>query len=417
MGNQPHQGYDQSYTQHKQFKLAEAQKNQQFRDRNANNMNTTNNINLYTPPFGQSSFSMQQAPFYPDTHSKGMANKAMVPDNNVTTGLDISDLSPHQIQLLQHQQYIAKQQQKHTAEILGIFTGEPMEICWVFWKDNVDILPRNKQKELALLLYSHMFQKIPSARRLFVKGEIDKQALKFLDMFGFLIRQLKDPDQESLLNTLQGLGRRHGSWGVRMEYFQPMMLSLHSALSDHFQHTYTVRVKFCMEQLFSSAANVMTGQDLNSIFSTRYANIRSLAFLTSLEDCLSDEIGLEYLERFLTQSFCGELIEFHHMYKKYRGALSDKERYLISVRIVHNFLMPNGDNELNIKDMSMRDQILKRLQKKEKKFNKTKSGSEQIPMPVDMFDPIFEWVMNEIRENTWPKFKTTITSIAVVQSR
>ncbi len=42
-----------------------------------------------------------------------------------------------------------------------------------------------------------MFQKIPLARRLFIRGEIDMQALKFLDMFGFLIRQVKDPDQGS----------------------------------------------------------------------------------------------------------------------------------------------------------------------------------------------------------------------------
>ena len=90
---------------------------------------------------------------------------------------------------------------------IEIFNSEAMNVCWVFWKDNVDILPRNKQKELALLLYCHMFQKIPSARRLFIRGEIDEQALKFLDMFGYLIRQLKDYEStNTLIKTLQSLG-------------------------------------------------------------------------------------------------------------------------------------------------------------------------------------------------------------------
>ena len=154
---------------------------------------------------------------------------------------------------------------------MEVFNSEAMNVCWVFWKDNVDILPRNKQKELALLLYCHMFQKIPSARRLFIRGEIDEQALKFLDMFGYLIRQLKDYEsQNTLIKTLTSLGKRHNDWGVRYEYFEPMLNSLHSALSDHFKHTYTVRVKFCMEQIFCSAANIMTQQDMYNIFKQRY---------------------------------------------------------------------------------------------------------------------------------------------------
>ena len=164
-------------------------------------------------------------------------------------------------------------------EALDVFNSEAMNVCWVFWKDNVDILPRNKQKELALLLYCHMFQKIPAARRLFIRGEIDEQALKFLDMFGYLIRQLKDYESvTTLIKTLQSLGKRHKDWGVRHEYFEPMLNSLHSALSDHFKHTYTVRVKFSMEQIFTSAANIMTGQDLHQIFTNRYAG-KNLFFL------------------------------------------------------------------------------------------------------------------------------------------
>lgn len=295
---------------------------------------------------------------------------------------------------------------------MEIFNSEAMNVCWVFWKDNVDILPRNKQKELALLLYCHMFQKIPAARRLFIRGEIDEQALKFLDMFGYLIRQLKDYESaNSLIKTLQSLGGKHKAWGVRPEYFEPMLSSLHAALSDHFKHTYTVRVKFCMEQIFTSAANVMTGQDLNQIFTKRYAGMGHLQFLTSLEQCMADPTGKEYLERFLIQSFCAELVEFEKYYKQYKGALSDTERYIVAATIVKNFLTPNAKNELNIKNVELKHKILKKIDKiqNNKGSSKKHKNSEY---PADLFDAIHFWVIEQIESNSWPKFKQTIASIA-----
>eukprot|EP01083_Nonionella_stella_P089681 250301_1 len=294
---------------------------------------------------------------------------------------------------------------------LDVFNSEAMNVCWVFWKDNVDILPRNKQKELALLLYCHMFQKIPAARRLFIRGEIDEQALKFLDMFGYLIRQLKDYESvTTLIKTLQSLGKRHKDWGVRFEYFEPMMSSLHAALSDHFKHTYTVRVKFCMEQIFTSAANIMTGQNVGAMFGNRYAGMGQLTFLQSLEACLADPTGKEYLERFLIQSFCAELVEFESYYKQYKGALSDTERYILAATIVKLFLTPNAKNELNIKNMQIKQKILKKIDKIQN--NKGSSKKNKQEYPSDLFDHIHDWVIQQIESNSWPKFQQTISSIA-----
>merc|ERR1712130_356083 len=299
---------------------------------------------------------------------------------------------------------------------IDVFNSEAMSVCWVFWKDNVDILPRNKQKELALLLYCHMFQKIPAARRLFIRGEIDEQALKFLDMFGYLIRQLKDYESTThLIKTLESLGKRHKDWGVRYEYFEPMLNSLHSALSDHFKHTYTVRVKFCMEQIFTSAANLMTGHDLNQIFMKRYAGMGHLAFLQSLEQCLADPTGKEYLDRFLVQSFCAELVSFEKHYKQYKGAISDTERYIVAATIVKMFLTNNAKNELNIKNNDIKQKILKKVDKiQNNKGSSKKKGTEY---PSDLFDPVHSWVVQQIETNSWPKFQQTISSIAYSQNQ
>ncbi|ETO19271.1 hypothetical protein RFI_17959 [Reticulomyxa filosa] len=103
---------------------------------------------------------------------------------------------------------------------LDIFNTELVDICWVFWKDNVDILPRNPKK------------KIPLARRLFIRGNVDTQALKYLDMAGWLLRLLRKSDQASVLKSLQMLGIQHASWGIKTEYFLLFEECLHCALAD-----------------------------------------------------------------------------------------------------------------------------------------------------------------------------------------
>jgi hypothetical protein len=253
-----------------------------------------------------------------------------------------------------------------------------------------------------------MFQKIALARRLFIKGEIDTQALKFLDMVGWLIRRLKSPETGTLIESLVSLGARHSSWGVKIEYFQPMLEALHAALSDHFKHTYTIRVKFCMEQIFAVSTNVMTGHDVGVVFRTRYVSSNHLRFLNSLEECLADPVGQEYLTRFLIQSFCGELVEFLNVYKQYRGALSDLERHYLATRIVQEFLTSSSKSELMITP-ELKEKVQRKLLASHKKAPK---GAKVIHLPPDLFDPIYEWVILTLEENPWPKFRKTLLTIA-----
>ena len=135
-----------------------------------------------------------------------------------------------------------------------------------------------------------------------------------------------------------------------------------------------------------------------------------LVFLDSLEQCLADSTGKEYLERFLVQSFCAELVEFEKYYKDYKGALSDTERYIVAAIIVKEFLISNAKNELNIKNSDIKHKVLKKIDKIQN--NKGSSKKNKNEYPNDLFDPIHSWVIQQIENNSWPKFKQTISSIA-----
>lgn len=187
--------------------------------------NTDGNLNL-DPPHYKSQQATNVNPYATRLDNPNQYGRPTPSSTNLSNNASYGSYSTHQTQgggnKFHQQNYYrngnnsvsdekhnenANQPSQQQENAIEIFNSEAMNVCWVFWKDNVDILPRNKQKELALLLYCHMFQKIPSARRLFIRGEIDEQALKFLDMFGYLIRQLKDYEStNTLIKTLQSLG-------------------------------------------------------------------------------------------------------------------------------------------------------------------------------------------------------------------
>ena len=80
---------------------------------------------------------------YSSTYNSNQLNSVR---NNVNNNVVNAGLTPQQLMILKQQQNLLNEQNKAKQEMLSIFTGEPMHVCWVFWKDNVDILPRNRQK-------------------------------------------------------------------------------------------------------------------------------------------------------------------------------------------------------------------------------------------------------------------------------
>ncbi len=90
---------------------------------------------------------------------------------------------------------------------------------------------------------------MPKARKFFLGGVIEENALKFLDMFGWLIRSLNRKDVD-MFSALDDLGKKHKEMGVTSEFFKPFLSVLHATLSEHFEMKYTIAGAFARAVFF-----------------------------------------------------------------------------------------------------------------------------------------------------------------------
>eukprot|EP01084_Bolivina_argentea_P008938 16732_1 len=238
----------------------------------------------------------------------------------------------------QHQQY-QPQQPSHPTQLAAstgdgggsgdvIDFGNRVVIAYNFWKESVDSHERSKQQQLGVLLFANLFKKQPLCRNLFADSDIQKQSLRLLDMFGWLLRSLVKEKNKMRVRTLKSLGDRHVKYGIKAEYFGPMLDSLSDALQETYDQQYTSQTRVALKSLFQSACNEMmkqagqkppfvrTEMDLQQQQQQPNQNNNnngsvSYRWLRSLDHCLADPMGLSALEQFLKKTYCSELTEFH----------------------------------------------------------------------------------------------------------
>merc|ERR1712228_1130201 len=110
------------------------------------------------------------------------------------------------------------------------------------------------------------------------------------------------------------------------DIFELTLNSFNYCMEQHFDTKYTVRVRFCFNQLYRLIVDIMNDNDLKSLLDT---NSNSLdisqqtalfkqvdGFLSSLADCLSDEYGSLYFKKYLEEHFCVENFLFYKAVQK-----------------------------------------------------------------------------------------------------
>lgn len=294
--------------------------------------------------------------------------------------------------------------------------GEKVVISYNFWKDNVDMLERSKQQQLGVLLFANLFKKQPLCRSLFSDSDISKQSLRLLDMFGWLLRSLVKEKNQMRVRTLKSLGDRHVKYGIKIEFFHPMLDSLSEALQDHFGTNYNSQTRVALTTLFQSACNEMMKQagkrppfarlDVNNNHHQKQhidqqsGSSSQYRWLRSLDHCLADPMGFSALEQYLSKTYQSELIEFHKAYRIYRCCLTPRVRKEIAHEICKLFLTPKAQFELNDSGDN----------KKKIHGIMQKCDELQLDYPIDLFDESHIWVKFQISQNAWMKFKIMIQS-------
>ena len=182
------------------------------------------------------------------------------------------------------------------------------------------------------------------------ESKIETMSLKYLDMFGWLLRYLTqdinqvsdDINKSSSYPLLIQLGILHRKMGINIQHFGPMLRSLHETFTYYFPKNYNIQVKYSIDVIFTMAAQIMTQQSLNKVF---YLNDvakntlnddkdHNMDFLESLEKCLKSAMGREYFYKYLQQSICDEIIIYLQLIAKFHSQTSDKERFMVARDII-----------------------------------------------------------------------------------
>eukprot|EP01084_Bolivina_argentea_P214411 364004_1 len=192
------------------------------------------------------------------------------------------------------------------------------KIAATFWSHNVEQLSVMEQLEIGMSIYFGMLSASGEMKNIMKSNfnqskQIERTSLRYLDMMGWLIRHLIT-DNIDLHSQLSQLGVLHDKMGICIEHYTPMLHSLHETFAYYFGCKYNVEVKYALDEIFSFAANVMTGKSLkcnahlNDIHK-QFART-NVPFLKNLYACLASSIGKEYLYTYLSQTFCDEIIIF-----------------------------------------------------------------------------------------------------------
>ena len=106
----------------------------------------------------------------------------------------------------------------------------------------------------ALVFYQRLFELNPMLRPLF-KTDIELQAAKLMDMLSSALSLLEKP--EELNETLEELGARHVTYGVRTEHYETVGEALLAMLSTVLGKDFTADTRRAWTELYQLIATTM----------------------------------------------------------------------------------------------------------------------------------------------------------------
>jgi hemoglobin-like flavoprotein len=108
--------------------------------------------------------------------------------------------------------------------------------------------------EIAKSFYMHLFEVAPSAQKLFT-GDMDRQGSMLMTSLSLAVSGLSDMDD--ILPSVQALGERHFSYGVKPEHYQPALESFIWALEHHLRDQFTPALKEAWTLAFATLTKTM----------------------------------------------------------------------------------------------------------------------------------------------------------------
>eukprot|EP01084_Bolivina_argentea_P119604 212054_1 len=221
-------------------------------------------------------------------------------------------------------------------------------------------------------------------------NKLEMQSLKFLDMIGWLIRNLSR-DGIDLFSLLQKLGQLHFAMGIKSEHFDVMIKSLHSTMVHYFPKEYNIQVQIMTQKRFKRVNRK------NRLKLFRGINT---PFLRTLETCLSSNIGSEYFYRYLINNYCEELVMYLKLMEQFKNARSNTERYDIGIDLMDTCIISTSTYAINI-SYETRNCLLAVFNEVKEKQSISKNFFESVEMEMRRL----------IMKNHWKRFVHSIADL------
>jgi hemoglobin-like flavoprotein len=106
----------------------------------------------------------------------------------------------------------------------------------------------------AELFYKRLFELNPSFKSLF-KGDMKKQGRMLMQMIDFAVKGIDEP--ETILPTIQDLGKRHVGYGVKEEYYGTVGEALLWTLEQGLGSDFTSEAKEAWTEAYKLLSGVM----------------------------------------------------------------------------------------------------------------------------------------------------------------
>lgn len=108
--------------------------------------------------------------------------------------------------------------------------------------------------QAAQMFYANLFALDPTLQPLF-KGDMAAQGAKLMQMIGAAVGKLDDLG--TLVPILQGLGRRHGGYGVMPAHYETVGAALLKTLAEGLGDAFTPAVKQAWAEVYGVIASTM----------------------------------------------------------------------------------------------------------------------------------------------------------------
>jgi len=112
----------------------------------------------------------------------------------------------------------------------------------------------SKSKSTGEKFYNNLFGKHPEMAELF-KGEIKEQSGALMRMVKTVVEGLNNP--QIIIPAIQQLGRRHGEYGVKDEYYKEFGIILIDTIGAELGNDFDAKTKTAWEKLYETLADVM----------------------------------------------------------------------------------------------------------------------------------------------------------------